>query len=105
MRDQIDLMTKLVHDSLKGAQMKQKTWYDQNQNAGGRHASDAVADVFPQVVSSMARSYKVEKRVGKVNYVIDMHDRHKQKRVFHINILREFHSSSSIKYSMLDRRG
>ena len=30
-----------------------------------------------------------------MNYVIDMHDRHKQKRVFHINMLREFHSSSS----------
>ncbi|KAL5481323.1 hypothetical protein EMCRGX_G021459 [Ephydatia muelleri] len=39
--------------------------------------------------------YKVEKRVGKVNYVIDMHDHHKRKRVFHINMLREFHSSSS----------
>ena len=39
--------------------------------------------------------YKVEKRVGKVNYVIDMHDHHKRKRVFHINMLREFHSSPS----------
>ena len=30
-----------------------------------------------------------------MNYVIDMHDRRKRKRVFHINMLREFHSSSS----------
>ncbi|KAL5481324.1 hypothetical protein EMCRGX_G021460 [Ephydatia muelleri] len=28
MRDKMDLMTKVVHDSLEEAQMKQKTWYD-----------------------------------------------------------------------------
>ena len=30
MRDKMDLMTKVVHDSLEEAQMKQKTWYDRN---------------------------------------------------------------------------
>ena len=39
--------------------------------------------------------YKVVKQVGKVNYLIDMHDRRKRKRVFHINMLREFLSNSS----------
>ena len=38
--------------------------------------------------------YKVERRVGKVNYVVDMHDRRKRRRIFHISMLREFHSGS-----------
>ena len=34
--------------------------------------------------------YEVLKQVGKVTYCIDMHNRHKQKRVFHVNKLHEF---------------
>ena len=34
--------------------------------------------------------YEVLKQIGKVTYCIDMHDRHKQKRVFHMNKLHEF---------------
>ena len=30
-------------------------------------------------------------KVGKMNYMVDMHDRRKRKRIFHINMLREFH--------------
>ena len=34
--------------------------------------------------------YQVVKRMGKVTYLIDMHDRRKRRRVFHVNMLREF---------------
>ena len=55
----MDLMTKVVHDSLEVAQMKQKTWYDRNARDRTLQEGDmvlhgTVADVFPQVVSSMA---------------------------------------------------
>ena len=29
--------------------------------------------------------------MGKVNYCVNMHDRHKRHRVFHVNMLREFY--------------
>ena len=33
--------------------------------------------------------YQVTKRVGKVHYQVDMHDRRKRKRIFHINMFQE----------------
>ena len=38
----------------------------------------------------MAGPYKVLKRIGNVNYLIDMEDRQKRRRVFHINTLQDF---------------
>ena len=101
MRDKIDLMTKVVHDSLEEAQMKQKTWYDRSARASGStlQEGDMVLVLLPTSSQKLSAQwqgpYRVERRVGKVNYVVDMHDRRKRKRVFHINMLREFHSSSS----------
>ena len=34
--------------------------------------------------------YQIERCVGKVTYLVDMHDKRKRKRVFHVNVLREF---------------
>ena len=34
--------------------------------------------------------YQVVKRIGKVTYLIDMHDKSKCRRVFHVNMLREY---------------
>ena len=33
--------------------------------------------------------YQIEKKVGKVTYVVDMADRRKCKRVFHVNMLKQ----------------
>ena len=35
--------------------------------------------------------YRVTKEISTVNYQIDMHDRRKRKRIFHINMLRKWH--------------
>ena len=35
--------------------------------------------------------YQVLQQVGKVNYLVDMHDGSKRKRIFHVNMSREFH--------------
>ncbi len=34
--------------------------------------------------------YQVVRRTGKVNYLVDMHDHRKRRRVFHVNMLKEF---------------
>ena len=49
--------------------------------------------------------YKVTKQVGKVNYLIDMHDRRKRKRLFHINMLREYLSSPAVSTSYWSESG
>ena len=42
--------------------------------------------------------YKVLKLIGKVNYCVDMHDRRKRRRVFHVNMLRKWHAPSAVGY-------
>ena len=42
--------------------------------------------------------YPVLKRVGRVNYQVDMHDRRKRKRIFHVNMLRSWHAPPATGY-------
>lgn len=62
----MDLITKVVNDSLEDAQ------YDRNVLDFTLQEGDMVADAFSQVVCSMARALQGGKE-GQVNYIIDMH--------------------------------
>ena len=42
--------------------------------------------------------YEILRSIGKVNYLVNLHDRHKSKRVFHVNMLREWHAPTSTNY-------
>ena len=35
--------------------------------------------------------YRILRRTGAVNYLVDMHDKLKRKRIFHVNMLRKWH--------------
>ena len=74
MRDKIDLMTKVVHDSLEEAQMKHKNWYDRNARDQTLQEGDMVLVLLPTSSHKLSARwqgpYKVERRVGKVNYLI-----------------------------------
>ena len=81
MRDKMDLMSKAVREGMVEAQKKQKTWYDQNERDRTLQEGDMVLVLLPSTHKLSAQwqgPYKVERRVGKVNYVIDMHDRRKR---------------------------
>ena len=43
--------------------------------------------------------YQVVKRLGRVSYLIDMHDRRKRRRVFHVNMLKEFRVRKPVESS------
>ena len=43
--------------------------------------------------------YQVVEHMGKVTYLVDMHDRRKRRRVFHINMLKAFHVRRSVEKS------
>ncbi len=42
--------------------------------------------------------YEILRSIGKVNYLVNLHDRRKSKRVFHVNMLREWHAPTSTNY-------
>ena len=45
--------------------------------------------------------YEVVKPIGEVDYMILMHDKRNKHRVFHVNMLKQFHSSSDVHSSFL----
>ena len=45
--------------------------------------------------------YEVVKPIGEVDYLINMHDRRNKRRVFHVNMLKQFHSPTVVDSSFL----
>ena len=51
------------------------------------------AQINQQALGTMAR---VVKPIGEVDYLINMHVRQNKRQIFHVNILRQFHSSAIV---------
>lgn len=92
----MEKMIEAVQTNLEKAQQKQKQWYDKNARQSEFVAGDQVLVLLPTATSKLLAkwqgTYQVVKRVGKVNYQVDMHDWRKRKRIFHINMLRPWHT-------------
>ena len=88
-------MTELVESNLKQAQKQQKHWYDRTASEQEFQMGDQVLVLLPTETSKLLAKwqgpYQVLRRVGKVDYLVDMHDRRKRKRVLHINMLQKWH--------------
>ena len=46
----------------------------------------------------VAGPYHVERKVGKVNYVVEMADRRKRKCAIHVNMLKQWHTHIYTNY-------
>ena len=95
MREKLAHMTELVESNLKQAQKQQKRWYDRTASEREFQTGDQVLVLLPTETSKLLAKwqgpYQVLRRVGKVDYLVDMHDRWKRKRVLHINMLQKWH--------------
>ena len=92
-------MSKLVNKNLTNAQAKQKQWYDKSARSRKFSMDDQVLVLLPtdtnKLIAKWQRPYQVMKKIGNVNYQIDMHDCRKRKRIFHVNMLRPWYSTVS----------
>ena len=99
-RDKLDKMSKIVQQNLSTSQRTQKRWYDQNAREREFQLNETVLVLLPTVNNKLLAQwqgpYQIVKRIGKVNYLIDMHDRRKRQRVFHVNMLRKWHVSPTV---------
>ena len=98
--DKLAKMTELV----KNAQERQHKWYDHNAHTREFKPGQQVLMLLPtscsKVLAQWQGPYEIVKRMGEVNYIVDMCDRSKRKWLFHINMLREWYTpSSSALYS------
>ena len=78
-------MSELVSENLKGAQKRQKLWYDHNARERVLEPEDEVLVLLPTT------SNKLLRRVGEVNYEVYMPDRRKRRAILHINMLKKWH--------------
>ena len=71
-------MAELVQENLSKVQGRQKAWYDKNARVREFEPGDPVLVLLPTSSSKLLARwqgpYQVVKRMGKVNYLIDMHD-------------------------------
>ena len=106
-REQLQQMTDLVEHNMEKAQDNQKKWYDRNARSRKFDSKDQVLVLLPTATSKLLAQwqgpYEVVKPIGEVDYMINMHDRRNKHRVFHINMLKQFHSSSDVHSSFLVR--
>ena len=104
-REQLQQMTDLVEYNMEKAQDNQKKWYDRNARSRKFEPGDQILVLLPTAMSKLLAqwqdSYEVVKPFGEVDYMISMHDRRNKHRMFHINMLKQFHSSSDVNSSFL----
>ena len=102
MRDKLDAMASEVHSNLTSAHQQQKVWYDRRARERSFEPGDRVLILLPSSTTKLTAQwqgpYEVIKPVGKVNYLVWLHDRKKKKRVYHVNMLRKWNTPSASNY-------
>ena len=103
-REQLQEMMGVVQQNMVKAQADQKRWYDRNARSG-KFEPDQVLVLLPTSTSKLLAQwqgpYEVVKPIGEVDYLINMHDRQNKRRVFHVNMLKQFHSPTVVDSSFL----
>ena len=94
MRERLSSMTDLVKQNMEAAQKKQKQWYDVKAKVREFKPEDEVLLLLPSSSISLEAKwlgpYKVVRKMGPVDYEIEMGDRRKKRKIFHVNLLKEF---------------
>ena len=87
-------MADIVEENLVIRQGAQKQWYDKRARLREFKSGDPVLVLLPTTTDKLTAQwqgpYQVLERKGKVTYSVDMHDKRKRTRVFHVNMLKAF---------------
>ena len=87
-------MAEIVEENLTKVQSKQKRWYDKGARLREFKKGDPVIVLLPTLSSKLLAQwqgpYQIIERTGKVTYRVDLHDRRKRQRIFHVNMLKAF---------------
>ena len=85
MRNKLQKMAEIMKEHLEAAQTQQKHWYDLKACEHEFNLEEQVLVLLPtssnKLLAQWQGPYRVVKRLGKVNYVVDMHDIKKRKSV------------------------
>jgi hypothetical protein len=100
MKEKLTRMTELVQENLSKAQAAQKTWYDKTARARSFEPGDRVLVLLPTSTNKLRAQwqgpYDIVRKQGEANYIVDMADKRKRHRTFHVNMLREWYDSKPL---------
>ena len=100
MREKLATMSAIVRENMERAQATQKTWYDRTARTRGFKPGDRVLVLLPTSTHKLRAQwqglYRVVSKLGEANYVVDMDNKRKRQRTFHVNMLREWHESKPL---------
>ena len=96
-------MTKIVQENLSRAQEYQKAWYNKTARVREFGVGEQVLVLLPTSTHKLKAQwqgpYTVVRRIGDTNYLVDMEDKEKRHRTFHVNMLKRWHEAKSCFYS------
>ena len=101
-QEKLARMSELVRENLAQAQKDQKRWYDRHARQREFQPGEHVLVLLPSSTSKLQARwqgpYPVLRRVGTVTYQIDMFDTRKRRRIFHVNMLRKWHTPNATSF-------
>ena len=108
-QDRLTKMAELVKDNLEKAQETQKKWYDLNARERSFELGEKVLVLLPtstnKLLAQWQGPYEVVKKINKVIYQVEMLNKRKRLRNFHINMLRKWHEPLATSYWVEDVGG
>ena len=91
-------MKYIADSNLEQAQLRQKVWYDKDSREREFQPNDMVLLLLPTATSKLLAQwqgpFRVVKKVGCVNYEIEMPHRRKKKQTYHTNLLKKWEPPS-----------
>ena len=88
--------TEIVSVNLKKAQQRQNTWQDQTARERELEPGEKVLVLLPtssnKLLAQWQGPYCVVCKVGKANYEIDMPNKRKRRKLFHVNMFKKWYS-------------
>ena len=110
MRDKLQEMMGLVRVNMEKAQQRQKQAYDQRARPRSLAAGEQVLVLLPNPHHSLKLEwvgpYEILRAVTPVDYEVEMPGRRKERRTYHINLLKKWHPPApAISSQQPGRRG
>ena len=101
-RERLEKLRDTVRENLANAQATQKQWYDRNARYREFQPGDQVLILLPtcsnKLLAEWRGPYSVVRKISDVNYKVKLTEGRKRNCIFHVNMLREWHSPSAISF-------
>ena len=102
MQEELAKMSELAFGNIRKTQQQRKRWYDQIAWDHEVQVGERVLLLLPtstkKLLALWQGPYPVLMKVGPVTYKVDMFDRTKRRRIFHVNMLRKWYVPSAASY-------